>query len=265
MICAIDIGNTNITFGLFSEGKIELTFRLFSDIGRTSDEYAILFISMLKNYSLEPSKIHGFCISSVVPPIQEVFEELIPKYFPHSNWVIVGPGIKTGIPIVYNSPQDVGADRIANAVGAWEKYGRKQKNRIPIVVVDFGTAITFDCISDKGEYVGGAIFPGIHIAVESLFRKTAKLPSIEVKDPKTVIGKSTIQSIQAGIVHGYASMIDGMIEKIEKEFGKKVFTISTGGYAELVSLHTKRIDKIEKNLTLEGLYFIYLKNIKEKN
>lgn len=261
-ICVIDIGNTNTNFGIYDREKLVSLFHIQSDVNRTEDEFFIIFKSILENFSVDLKKIAGFCISSVVPPLQDTFELVISKYFPDSELVILGPGTKTGISIRYNPPTDVGADRIANAVGAWEKYAKhkKAKERIPLVVVDFGTAITFDCISQRGEYVGGAIFPGIGLALESLFRRTAKLPRVQLKEPDGVIGKSTIHSIQSGIIYGYSSMIDGMIDQISKSFGTEVYSIATGGYAEIISPHTKSIKIIDKTLTLDGLLFVYMKN-----
>lgn len=264
LICAIDIGNTNTNFGIYNrEGKILLTFKLESDTSRTEDEFFIFFRDIITNFSLNVGEISGFCISSVVPSLQDTFEAMIKKYFPNSEIVILGPGVKTGISVRYNPPSDVGADRIANAVGAWEKYAKdkKAKERLPIVVVDFGTAITFDCINQKGEYVGGAIFPGIGLALESLFKKTAKLPQVQLKEPGEVIGKSTIHSIQSGIVYGYSSMINGMLDKISDEFGTEILPIATGGYAEIIVPHTK-IKIIDKALTLDGLYYVFIKNSK---
>lgn len=263
-ISVIDIGNTNINFGVYDKhGKIQAIFRVESDVNRTEDEFFIAFKLLLDNFSIGKDKILGFCISSVVPPLQDTFEVMISKYFPKAELLVLGPGVKTGISIRYNPPTDVGADRIANAVGAWEKYSntKKVKERLPIVVVDFGTAITFDCISQKGEYVGGAIFPGIGLALESLFRRTAKLPRVQLKEPDGVIGKSTIHSIQSGIIYGYSSMIDGMVSEISKAFGSQVFTVATGGYAEIIVPHTKSIKLVDKTLTLDGLFFVFMKNL----
>lgn len=260
-VLAVDIGNSNITVGVFEDGRIITSFRISSDVSKTDDEYAMVFMSVLRHFGVEPENVEGFCISSVVPPIQGTFESFISKFFPGVHVVSVGPGVRTGIPVIYNPPSDVGADRIANAVSAWEKYGKKFTPPKPIVVVDFGTAITFDCITKKGEYIGGAIFPGIQLAVESLFKKTAKLPNIQVKDTSSVIGHSTTESIQSGIIFGYSSMIDGMIEKIQEEFGEEVFSVGTGGYAELISKHTKYMKNIDATLTLDGLYYIYKMNV----
>jgi type III pantothenate kinase len=264
LICAVDIGNSNITVGIYKKNQkpqIINSFRLSSDMMKTEDEYAVLILDILKLFEIPKDDIEGFCISSVVPPLQGTFESFVKKYFSHSRLVVVGPGVKTGIPVIYNPPTDVGADRVANAVGAWEKYAKKMKPKKPIVVVDFGTAITFDCISQKGEYIGGAIFPGIYLAVESLFKKTAKLPSILVKKPDEVIGKSTSHSMQSGIVYGYASMVDGMIEKISQEMGNEVFSIATGGYSYLIASLCKKISCVDETITLDGLFFIYMKNV----
>ncbi len=264
LICTVDIGNTTTSIGIYTKkGELKITFSLSSNPSRTHDEYAVIFFNLLERFNITPDMIEGFCISSVVPQLQGTFENLLKKYFPEAKEIVLEPGVKTGIAVMYNPPSDVGADRIANAVGVWEKYGKILNPKKPLVVVDFGTAITFDCISPKGEYLGGAIFPGIFIAVESLFKKTAKLPAILVKDPESVIGKSTTQSIQSGIVFGYASMIDGMIEKISSEFKSDVFSVATGGYSALISKFCKRINKVDETITLFGLFCIYMKNIHE--
>ena len=259
-VVCIDIGNTNITVGVFRDGNLEFDFRLSSSFTRTEDEYAMEVMRMFEFAKVE--KPDGFCVSSVVPTIQDTFEKMFRKYFPESPVVVLGPGVKTGIAIKYDSPKDVGADRVANAVGAWELYS-KGKGK-PTVVVDFGTAVTFDCITEKGEYIGGSIFPGIKLAIESLFLKTAKLPNIKLEEPRHVIGRNTTESIQAGVVFGYASLVEGMVDKIERELGKDPILILTGGNAKFISKFISKNFIVDEYLTLKGLFVVWKMNVKRR-
>lgn len=254
MILAIDIGNTSIFTGLFRGDKILKTFRFSSDRSRMEDEYAILILSSLKEFNIKKDKIKGFCVSSVVPPITQTILRMLSRYFPSAKVVSVEPGIKTGISILYDNPRDVGADRIANAVGAWKLYRKENQG---LIVVDFGTATTFDCISKNGEYLGGVIVPGIVISIDALFEKTSKLPRVEIKSPLNVIGRNTVNSIQSGIVYGYTSLVDGLIERISDEMGYETFTVATGGYAKLISSKSKKIKTVDENLNLYGLKIIF--------
>ncbi|MFQ6082734.1 MAG: type III pantothenate kinase [Candidatus Aminicenantia bacterium] len=253
MLLAIDIGNTNITLGIFKEERLITDWRIFTEKEKTTDEYGISILNLFNFSKLNPAKIKAIIISSVVPPLTPVFSEMSRKYFKVKP-LIVEPGIKTGISIQYDSPHEVGADRIVNGVAAFNKY------RGPCIVVDFGTATTFDAISDKGEYLGGAIAPGIHISAEALFQKTAKLPRVEIKKPKRVIGRTTVSSLQSGLYFGYIGLIKNIILEMKKELGPKTKVISTGGFSAEMTKEIKLIHCHDPYLTLEGLRIIYERN-----
>jgi type III pantothenate kinase len=213
----------------------------------------MLIYNLYKNSKVSPKAIKAIIISCVVPPMLHILEPLCKKYF-NIKPMIVGPGIKTGMPIYYDNPREVGADRIVNAVAAFERY------KGDIIVVDFGTATTFDYVSAKGEYMGGCICPGIMISSEALFQKAAKLPRIEIIRPKTVIGKDTVSSMQAGILYGYAGLVDGLVERIKEEVKSDPKVIATGGLAKIIASETKSIHVVDDMLTLEGLRIIYKRN-----
>jgi type III pantothenate kinase len=257
MLLAIDVGNTNVVLGVFEEKKLLHHWRIATKPNRTEDEYGILIHNFFGTASLDRSKTKGVIISCVVPPMVRTMEELCAKYF-HLTPLFIGPGVKTGMPIRYDNPHEVGADRIVNAVAAFEKLKR------PLVIVDFGTATTFDYISPRGEYMGGAIAPGIGISTEALFLKASKLPRIELVRPNTVIGKSTTVSLQAGIVYGYIAMVDGIVEKIKKEVKSDPRVIATGGMADVIAEESQTIDEVDNLLTLTGLQLIYEMNTGEK-
>lgn len=252
-LLTIDIGNTNITLGLFENDNLKRTWRLATESQKTSDEYGLLIASLLKFSNEE--RIDGACMSSVVPPIQAVLEETLKNFFSVEP-IVVGPGIKTGIAVMYENPKEVGADRIANAVGGFYRYKR------PLIIVDFGTATTFDYITKKGEYVGGAIAPGIGISSEALFQKTAKLPKVEFQAPPRIIGRNTVESIQSGLFYGYVSLVDGMIKLMKGETNDNPLVIATGGYAPLIAPKSKVIKIVDLHITLYGLKYIYEKNAK---
>jgi type III pantothenate kinase len=222
-------------------------------VDHTVDEYGMLIYNLYKNSKVSPKAIKAIIISCVVPPMLHILEPLCKKYF-NIKPMIVGPGIKTGMPIYYDNPREVGADRIVNAVAAFERY------KGDIIVVDFGTATTFDYVSAKGEYMGGCICPGIMISSEALFQKAAKLPRIEIIRPKTVIGKDTVSSMQAGILYGYAGLVDGLVERIKEEVKSDPKVIATGGLAKIIASETKSIHVVDDMLTLEGLRIIYKRN-----
>jgi len=253
MLLAVDIGNTNTVLGIFLEKKLIEDWKIRTESERTSDEYGLTLLSLLGSSGIEKKDIKSVIISSVVPPLTPVFQNLCQKLF-QLRPLVVGPGLKTGMSILYENPLEVGADRIVVAVAAFEKYGG------PCVVVDFGTATTFDAVSAKGEYLGGAIAPGIQISAEALFLKTAKLPRIEIRKPKKAIGRSTVASMQSGLFFGYIGLISNIIAKIKKELGGKAKVISTGGFAAYISPEIKSIDFNEPHLTLEGLRIINERN-----
>ncbi|MCI0627957.1 MAG: type III pantothenate kinase [Acidobacteria bacterium] len=253
MLLVIDIGNTNTVLGVFDGSRLVVDWRLETKQRQTADEYGILARNLFALAGMEVSRIQHIVIASVVPPLNSVLEQMALKYFKLKP-LFVEPGVKTGMPVLYDSPADVGADRIVNAVAAYEKYGG------PAIVVDFGTATTFDAISAKGEYLGGVITPGPGISAEALFTRTARLPRVEIKAPAKVIGTSTVGSIQSGLYYGYIGLIDGILERMIPELGPKTKVVATGGYASLIGTGSSRIQEIDPNLTLEGLRLIYERN-----
>jgi len=253
VLFAIDVGNTHIVAGLFENGELKSHWRIATDRHKTEDEYGLLFLSMLSHVGVTRESITGSIIASVVPPLTPTLEKTISKYLGIIP-LTVGPGTKTGINIKYENPKEVGPDRIVNAVAAYQKYGG------PVIVVDFGTATTFDAISKDGEYLGGAIAPGILTATDALFEKAARLPRIELIRPSSAIGKTTVQSMQSGITFGFAGQADAIVERISRELGGKPYVVATGGLAQLVARECKTIDSVDPFLTLEGLYVVFQKN-----
>ena len=254
MLFCIDIGNTNIVLGVADKDQVQEHWRIRTEKDATADELGILIGNLFRSSEIRISDITDIIISCVVPPLLNAFQELVRRYF-NATPMIVGPGLKTGMPIHYPNPKEVGADRIANAVAAYEKY------RTGLVVVDFGTATTFDCVSDEGAYIGGAIAPGVIISCEALFQKASKLPRVEIfASPKNVIAKDTISSMNAGIIYGYAGLVDGIVKRIKKAVKYDLSVIATGGLAPLICEESETIDHVEEFLTLEGLMLIFKRN-----
>ncbi len=250
MLLAIDIGNTHTVLGFYDGARLVHDFRVETSRGRTTDEHLVLLLSLLDLAGLKPEDVHFSILASVVPQLDEVLVEAIDRGFDHEA-LVVGPGIRTGVPILYDNPREVGADRIVNAVAAYARVGGA------VIVVDFGTATTFDCISAKGEYLGGAIAPGMNISASALFERAAKLPRAELTMPPRAIGRTTVQSMQAGIVYGYVGLVDGLVARLRREMGGEVAVIATGGLSHLIEPESESIEEVDDFLTLEGLRLIY--------
>lgn len=254
MLLVLDVGNTNIVAGVFKGEELLNSYRISTDVSRTSDEYSAIITQLLSLDKIDLNDIEDVIISSVVPEIMHSLENFVLKCT-GKEALIVGPGIKTGINIKYENPAQVGADRIVNAVAGFEKYGG------PLIIIDFGTATTFCFINEKGEYEGGIITPGVKISSEALFQRASKLHKVELIKPKNVIGKNTISSMQSGIVYGYIGLVDSLVDRIREEMkSPNAKAIATGGLASLIISETKNINIIDKNLTLDGLRIIYEKN-----
>jgi len=253
MLLVIDVGNSNNVIGLFSGKKLLSHWRIRTEWNRTADEYWVLFKEFIQSNNVGIDNIDDIVIACVVPPLVPILQDMARKYF-SCEPLVVGPGIKTGISILYNNPAEVGADRIVNSVAAFEKYGG------PLIIVDFGTATTFDVVSRKGEYLGGVIFPGVQISLEALFKHTAKLPRIDMLVPENVIGKSTVDSIRSGAVHGFTGMVENLVRQIKTELGQNAQVVATGGIVEWIASNTTVIDTLDPFLTLDGMRIIYEKN-----
>ena len=252
MLLAIDVGNTNTVLGVYQGKDLIRHWRVQTEPDRTVDEYGVLLQSLYGSAALQP-RIDGVIISCVVPPLQKTVEEVSRNYL-NVDPMSVGPGIKTGMPILYDNPKEVGADRIANAVAAYDR------SHDTTIVVDFGTATTFDYISARGEYVGGVITPGPGISLEALYTRAAKLYRVELTKPPKVIGRNTIHAIQSGVIYGYVAMVDGLVRRIQEEIGVKARVFATGGFAILLGPESETIEVIDEFLTLDGLRILYERN-----
>jgi type III pantothenate kinase len=258
-LLVIDIGNTNVSLGVFdyregeARGELANHWRIGTHHEQTSDEVALSISGLFEHSGRSTAEITDVIISSVVPPLLPIWERVSTKLFDRPP-LVVGPGIRTGMPVRYENPREVGADRIVNAVAAHEIFGG------PVIAVDFGTATTFDCVSRDGEYLGGVIFPGMHTSMEALFERASMLHRVEIARPKSVIGKTTTGALQAGLLYGYAGVVDSMVERIRGELGEQARVVATGGLAHRVAAESKAIERVEPFLTLEGLRIIFEKN-----
>jgi len=258
MLLVIDVGNTNTVLGVFEGKQLQAHWRLTTNREQTADEYGILIRNLFSLEGIEPSRIDGIMIASVVPPLNALLEEMAKKYF-KLDALFLEPGTRTGMSIHYDNPSEVGADRIANAVAAFEKYGG------PCVIVDFGTAITFDAVSEKGEYLGGVICPGLGIAAEALFERAARLPRVEIREPERVIGTNTVASMQSGLFYGAVGLLDGVLDRVCGVLGSGTHVVATGGQAELVSSASRYKVPVDSALTLDGLRMIYERNLEGRH
>jgi len=253
MLLTVDIGNTDITLGVFEGEELRATWHMATGIHRMADEYAALLLNLLRHQGLDAPDIKAIALCSVVPPLISTFDELFQRYF-HLSPLVVGAGVKTGVRIRMDNPREVGADRIVNAAAAHHLYGG------PVIITDLGTATTFDTVSKEGDYLGGAIAPGIITAAEALFTQAAMLPRVELTHPKHAIGTNTIAAMQSGIIFGYVGLIEGMVARIQQELGEKAKVVATGGMAKLIAKETAVIDVVNPDLTLIGLRLIYEMN-----
>lgn len=257
MLLAVDIGNTNVVLGLYEQEKLVQTFRVATVRSRTEDEYAVLLQQLLSLRQLTAKAVSAAIIASVVPQLTDVLVSAIRQAVGREP-LIVGPGLKTGMPVLYDNPHDVGADRVVDAIAAYARY------QSGVIVVDFGTATTFNCVSPKGEYLGGVIVPGVKVSLEGLMQSAAKLRPVELTAPPRVLGRNTTHALQSGVIHGYAAMVDGLVDRLIEELGFPCRVIATGGLAILIGKHARRIEEQDQNLTLEGLRILYERNTKAR-
>jgi type III pantothenate kinase len=259
MLFAIDIGNTNIVLGVFEGTSLSRSWRLATARERTADELGLMVSDLLERAKIATTAIDGVVLASVVPQLTGPMIEMSKRYLDLAP-LNVEPGIDLGMPNLYAHPSEVGADRLVNGVAAYEAYGRQRGE--PLVVLDFGTATTFDAISAKGEYLGGVICPGIQISADALFQRAARLPRIDVRKPARVIGRTTVTSMQSGLFFGYVGMVEGLVHRLREELGGKAFCVATGGLAEVIAPETDVVDAIDRDLTLQGLRIVWERNRK---
>jgi type III pantothenate kinase len=257
MLLAVDIGNTNVSLGLYDGERLAASWRLATRVDKTADEFGLELVQLLRFQEIEPSAVKAVVVASVVPSLNPSFQEAVRRYLGHDA-LVVGPGVKTSVRIRYDNPKDVGSDRIANALAAFRRYGG------PAIVIDFGTAVTYDAIDAEGHYLGGAIAPGIQISLDALVNHTARLPRVEPTAPPSAIGSNTVAAIQSGLLWGTVGQVEGMIERFRRELGGTARVVATGGHARLIADLTTAIEVVDPLLTLEGLRLIHDQNIEPR-
>ncbi len=253
MLLAVDVGNTHTIFGLFEDGRLRADWRVATRRDATADEVGVLLRSLFEHAGFQPREVRGVIVSSVVPDLNGVHQRMARRQFDVEP-LFVGPGVKTGMPILYENPHEVGADRIVNAVAAVERFGA------PVIVLDFGTATTFDVVSPGGEYLGGVIAPGLGVSAEALFKRAARLSPVDVRRPQRVVGRTTEESVRAGLFHGYAGLVEGLVRRIRDELGSEAPVVATGGLATVFESELRFLSAVDPRLTLEGLRLIWDKN-----
>ncbi len=261
MLLAVDVGNTNISYGVFDGQRLVQHVRSESSRSRTVDEYVVLLRQMLALRGVNPDHIDGAVLASVVPPLTDIIVQVVESGF-GCEPLVVGPGIKTGIRVLYENPREVGADRVVNAVAAyaWASAAAGEAEPPGVIVVDFGTATTFDCVTPQGDYLGGVIAPGVQISADALFTRASRLQRVEIARPAKVVGRNAVGSMQSGIVFGYAGLVDGLCKRLKDELGYPCRVPATGGLAKLIAPETESIEEVDDNLTLTGLRLIYERN-----
>ena len=258
MLLAIDVGNTNVVLGVFAGTRLTRSWRLATSRERTADEMGLMVSDLLERAAIRLSRIDGVVLASVVPQLTAPMIDMCRRYLA-TDPLNLEPGVHTGMPILYDNPAEVGADRIVNGMAAYQRYGRSRHE--PLIVLDFGTATTFDAITAKGEYLGGVICPGIGISADALFQRAARLPRIDVRKPPSVIGRTTVTSMQSGLFFGYVGLVEGLVHRLKAELGGRAYCVATGGLADVIAPETQVVDVVDRDLTMHGLRLLWERNV----